>query len=151
MKTKAEIFWNKVDHLIYNEKTSLKEFCKRNGIVYGTIMSNKSRRILPSIDVAANFAKGLHVSVDDLIADDEAFAMPVTDFDRELDDLRQKQKKRENDPLYDLLDEQTDLKALVWRIAQCSAIQLRTIKSLLASWGIGEYDAVGNSKVIASS
>jgi len=55
------------------------------------------------------------------------------------------------DPLYKLLDEENDLKALVWRIAQCSAIQLRAIKTMLASWGIGEYDALGNTKAVASS
>lgn len=77
--------------------------------------------------------------------------MPVTDFDIELDELRQKQEKRESDPLFDLLDDQPDLKALVWRLAQCSTIQLRAIKTMLVSWGIGEYDALGNSKAVVSS
>ena len=151
MKTKAEMFWEKVDLLIRQRKTTLKEFCRRHDIVYGTVMSNKSRMILPSIDIAANFARGLNVSIDDLVSEDIIFNKEERELDRVLDDLKQKEEKRNTDPLYDLLDESSDLKALVWRIVQCSAIQIRTIKTMLASWGIGEYDSMGNSKAVVSS
>lgn len=47
------------------------------------------------------------------------------------------------DPLYQLLSGDADLKGLVWRIVQCSAAQLRAIKTMLQTWDIGPYDSMG--------
>jgi hypothetical protein len=48
------------------------------------------------------------------------------------------------DSLFGILSSNQTLKELVWRIVQCNALQLRTIGTMLTSWGIGFYDTNGN-------
>lgn len=141
MKTKAEIFWDKIDSLVHERGTSLKEFCRVHGITYGTVMSNKSRMIMPNIEIATRFASGLGVLLDRLLASD--IILDEYEFDRIQSQIRDKEERIINDPLYDLLDDELDLKALVWRVVRCDAIQRRTIKQMLTSWGIEVFDSTG--------
>lgn len=101
-------------------------------------MSNKIRKEFPSLENTFKLARALGVSADFLYYGDSTVAELTPKYSKE-------------DPLYKMLDDENDLKALVWRIVQCSAIQIRTIKTMLASWGIGEYDSMGNSKAVVSS
>lgn len=142
METKANdfsrAFWERVDSVVKLKSLKFTDICKEADIVYGTLMSNKIRKEYPSLENTYKLATSIGVSVDFLFNGDMVAAEAAPSYDT-------------RDPLYKILDEENDLKTLVWRIAQCSAIQLRTIKTLLTSWGIGEYDAMGNSKAVASS
>lgn len=143
MKTKpnsAKAFWEKADQLLAATPTPLTKICKDQEINYDTLISSKIRVAYPSLVNTYRLAKALEVPVEYFLSDDTG--MIVAESYPEYST---------KDPLYKILEEEHDLKTLVWRIAQCSAIQLRTIKTMLASWGIGEYDAMGNSKAVASS
>jgi len=142
METKAnhfsKAFWERVEEVSKAKSLKFTEICKETGIVYGTIMSNKIRKEFPSLENTFKLARALGVSADFLYYGDSTVAELTPKYSKE-------------DPLYKMLDDENDLKALVWRIVQCSAIQIRTIKTMLASWGIGEYDSMGNSKAVVSS
>lgn len=143
METKtnnAREFWIKVDHLLSNSTIPLSRICKDQGIKYDTLLSSKMRVAYPSLLNTYKLAKALGVQVEFFLSEKEPLtvAAEVASYNTQ-------------DPLYKMLDEENDLKALIWRIVQCSAIQIRTIKTMLASWGIGEYDSMGNSKAVVSS
>lgn len=142
MKTKTsgspEHLWERVDTIAKSKLLKFTEICKETGIVYGTIMSNRIKKEYPSLENTCKLAASLGVTVDYL-------------FYGEPEETEKAPLYGASDRLYALLDEEYDLKALIWRIIQCSSIQLRTIKTLLSSWGIGLYDAAGNSKALASS
>jgi len=143
MKTKpncAKDFWNKADRLLANTTTPLTKICKEQGINYDTLISSKIRVAYPSLVNTYKLAKALKVPVEYFFTEDIEMVAAEDTPDQSV-----------KDPLYKILDEENDLKSLVWRIAQCSSIQLRAIKTMLTSWGIGEYDTMGNSKAVASS
>jgi len=143
MKTKpncAKDFWNRADRLLAATTIPLTKICKEQGINYDTLISSKIRVAFPSLVNTYKLAKALGVPIEYFFSDDiEMIAAEETP------------EYSTREPLYKFLDEEHDLKTLVWRIAQCSAIQLRAIKTMLTSWGIGEYDAMGNSKAVVSS
>lgn len=142
METKANdfsrAFWERVELAVKEKSLKFTEICKEADIIYGTLMSNKIRREYPSLENTYKLAKVIGEPVDYLYYGSMMIAEEPLSYNA-------------GNPLYKILDEETDLKLLVWRLVQCSAIQLRTIKTLLASWGIGEYDELGNSKAAASS
>ncbi len=142
MKTKTsgspEHLWERVDEIAKSKALKFTEICKESGIVYGTLMSNRIKREYPSLENTCKLAFSLGVTTDYLYYGETNINKKTPDYNV-------------SDKLYALLDEEDDLKSLIWRIIQCSAIQLRTIKTLLSSWGIGVYDAAGNSKAMASS
>lgn len=137
MKTKADVtperFWERVNVIAKRKSIKFKSLCDEWGITYKTIMSNRTRQELPSMENACKIASALEVSLDLLLFGE----IPSPE--------------QQPDKLLQILSSDNDLKALVWRITQCSAIQIRAIKTMLATWGIGEYDAMGNGKVAASS
>lgn len=135
MKTKADVtperFWERVNFIAKRKSIKFKSLCDEWGITYKTIMSNRTRQELPSMENAWKIALALEVSLDSLLFGESS-------------------SHEQPDKLLKILSDNNDLKALVWRIAQCSTIQIRAIKTMLATWGIGEYDALGNSKAVAS-
>jgi len=142
METKADDFsrefWERVDLVVKSKSLKFTDICREANIIYGTLMSNKIRKEYPSLENTYKLANYIGVTIDFL-------------FNGDLIATEVEPSYSTKDPLYKILDEENDLKTLVWRIAQCSAIQLRAIKTMLASWGIGEYDAMGNSKAVVSS
>lgn len=129
MKTKVDIaperFWDRVNVVAKQNAMKFKSICQDWDISYKTIMSNRTRVELPSLENAGKIAAALNVSLDYLLHG--SFASTP----------------EETDPLYKLLSADSDLKGLVWRIVQCSAAQLRAIKTMLQTWDIGPYDSMG--------
>lgn len=142
MKTKTEAspeeFWNRVDFIVRQRRLKFTEICRDQEVAYKTLMSNRSRQEYPGLENSCKLASSLDVTTDFLVYGKQDVKEKAPDYGA-------------SDKLYALLEEECDLKALIWRVVQCSAIQLRTIKTLLSSWGIGIYDASGNSKAMASS
>lgn len=126
-------FWRRVDYIINQKGLKFTEVCRTHNIAYKTLMSNRNRGEYPGLENACKLAQALGVSTEFLYYGEVYAAENESHYGL-------------SDGLYRLLDEEHDLKCLIWRIVQCSAIQLRTIKTLLSSWGIGMYDATGNSK-----
>jgi len=120
-----ERFWDRVNVAAKQNAMKFKSICQDWDISYKTIMSNRTRVELPSLENAGKIAAALNVSLDYLLHGS---------FTRNLE---------ETDPLYKLLSADSDLKGLVWRIVQCDASQLRLIKSMLTSWDIPAYDSTG--------
>lgn len=48
-----------------------------------------------------------------------------------------------DDPLYELLSNNGELKSFVWRVAHCSSDQIRAMEVLLSTWGVSTYSYQG--------
>jgi hypothetical protein len=129
MKTKVDMaperFWDRVNVVAKQNAMKFKSICQEWSISYKTIMSNRTRTELPSLENAGKIAIALNVSLDYLL-----YGSIASTFE-------------DTDPLYKLLSTDADLKGLIWRVVQCDASQLRLLKSMLTSWNIPAYDSTG--------
>lgn len=135
MKTKKEAvgFWNRVDRAVSRKSATLKDICTEQNINYESIISSKMRSGFPNVLTTYKLAKGLGVTIEQLIGgNDEHCSVAETE------------PSYRADTLYEILSSNQTLKELVWRIVQCNALQLRTLGTMLTSWGIGVYDTNGN-------
>ena len=129
MKTKVDMvpgrFWDRVNVVAKQNAMKFKSICQEWDISYKTIMSNRTRTELPSLENAGKIAAALNVSLDYLLHGSIVDSIEVAD------------------PLYKLLSTDADLKGFTWRVTQCDASQLRLLKSMLTSWNIPAYDSTG--------
>jgi hypothetical protein len=140
MKAKANDireFWERLEDILYKRKINLTDICRDRGLNYDTIISNKMRETYPTLYNTSNIAKALNTNVEFLLYGNE-YELCVNESPPHYG----------SDNLTKILNEEPDIKALVWRILQCSAIQLRAIKTMLSSWGIEVYDESGKTKVL---
>ena len=134
MKTKSEAlgFWERIDERLAMRGMTLAEVCRQQGINYDSIISSKMRGAYPGTLTTHKIAKALRTSIESLLenAADNLYAA-------------EEPPAYGADPLYELLSADPTLKATVWRIVQCNAMQLRTIGTMLTSWGVPMYDEQG--------
>ena len=112
MKNDAMIFWERVDNLVKSKGITLKQLCADYGLVYGTIMQNKARKILPSLLLTKGLSKALCTSLDYLVTG-----------------------KEYQDELFAKLQNDKELKDTCSKISLCSNEHLSIINTMLASWG----------------
>jgi transcriptional regulator with XRE-family HTH domain len=112
MKNDAMIFWERVDNLVKSKGITLKQLCADYDLVYGTIMQNKARKILPSLLLTKGLSKALNTSIDYLVTGQEY-----------------------QDPLFAKLQNDKELKATCSKISLCSHEHLNIINTMLSSWG----------------
>lgn len=119
MKNDAMIFWGRVDNLVKSKGITLKQLCADYGLVYGTIMQNKARKIFPSLLLTKGLSEALNTSLDYLVTGKE-YEHPL-------------QKKFHDDEF--LID-------ICTRITQCSREHLKIIDTMLDSWGYSAHEVV---------
>lgn len=134
MKTKSEskYFWTRIEEGLHEKGITLAELCRQQEINYDSIISSKMRGTYPGTITTFKIAQALGMSMEVLIAGNQENLYVAEDT-----------PSYGTDPLYQLLSGDSDLKGLVWRIVQCSAAQLRAIKTMLQTWDIGPYDSMG--------
>jgi|GEM_PF-4705632 len=134
MKTKSEskYFWTRIEEGLHEKGITLAELCRQQEINYDSIISSKMRGTYPGTITTFKIAQALGMSMEVLIAGKQENLYVAEDT-----------PSYGTDPLYQLLSGDADLKGLVWRIVQCSAAQLRAIKTMLQTWDIGPYDSMG--------
>ena len=134
MKTKSEskYFWTRIEEGLHEKGITLAELCRQQEINYDSIISSKMRGTYPGTITTFKIAQALGMSMEVLIAGNQENLYVAEDT-----------PSYGTDPLYQLLSGDADLKGLVWRIVQCSAAQLRAIKTMLQTWDIGPYDSMG--------
>jgi hypothetical protein len=88
----------------------------------------------PNVLTTYKLSKGLGITIEELISG----------YNSEYLSVAEREPTYESDSLSGVLSSNQTLKELVWRIVQCNALQLRTIGTMLTSWGIGFYDTNGN-------
>ncbi|NCB27391.1 MAG: hypothetical protein EOM62_18350 [Bacteroidia bacterium] len=136
MKTKSEskYFWTRIEEGLHEKGITLAELCRQQGVNYDSIISSKMRLAIPAAVTVLKIAQALHVSMESLLTDESVNSNLF---------VAESQPAYREDPLYELLSENPSLKAMAWRIVECNAIQLRTIGTLLNSWGIRIYNERG--------
>ena len=134
MKTKSEskYFWTRIEEGLHEKGITLAELCRQQEINYDSIISSKMRGTYPGTITTFKIAQALGMSMEVLIA--WKAREPL---------CRRRYSLLWHRSLYQLLSGDADLKGLVWRIVQCSAAQLRAIKTMLQTWDIGPYDSMG--------
>ena len=115
MKNDAMIFWERVDNLVKSKRITLKQLCADYGLVYGTIMQNKARKILPSLLITKGLSKALNKSLDYLVTGEEY-----------------------KDAFYKQMEDNIQTKFLYSKLLKCDEHQLALIHSMLESWGFAE-------------
>lgn len=103
--------WERLDLLAAAKDSTLKAICREHGIVYGTIMSCKSRDNLPNLEVTIQLAKALGVSLDRLALG----------------------KEHEN-AMVAVLEANPSLSRMVLRLVKCTEAQMRIVNGLVDSW-----------------
>jgi len=135
MKTKKEAvgFWHRVELAVLRRSATLKDVCTEQNINYESLISSKMRGGFPNVLTTYKLSNGLGITIEELISGNSNHS-PVVECE----------PVYSPDSLFGILSSNQTLKELVWRIVQCNALQLRTIGTMLTSWGIGFYDTNGN-------
>ena len=111
------IFWERVDNLVKSKRITLKQLCADYGLVYGTIMQNKARKILPSLLITKGLSKALNTSLDYLVTGEEY-----------------------KDAFYKQMEDNMQTKFLYSKLLKCDEHQLALIHFMLESWGFAENE-----------
>jgi len=111
MKNDAMLLWSRVDQLARQQQITLKKLCEDNGLVYGTIMQNKARKIFPSLLLAKGLASALHVSLDYLVTGEQI-----------------------TDPVLKSIDNNPAVKEIAHKLTMCDESKLVIVNAMLDSW-----------------